>query len=89
MKFKIGDKVKWTSQASGSTKEKFGEIVMIVPKKTDFLKIEKSLQKLGKKFSSKYGGGFNRISGMAQRRYLGNCYNICGCLVFIHLDGAG
>lgn len=59
-RFKVGDKVTWTSQASGFAKEKTGTIVMIVPENTYFLKIEKELQNLGKKFSSKYGGGFSR-----------------------------
>jgi hypothetical protein len=33
--FKVGDVVKWTSQASGVSKEKQGEIVCFVPANTE------------------------------------------------------
>lgn len=56
MSFKIGDKVKWSSQASGSTKEKIGEIVRIVPAKMRFSEIIVSLNQSGKKFSLKCDG---------------------------------
>lgn len=32
MQFKPGDKVKWASQSAGITKEKTGEIVLVIPK---------------------------------------------------------
>lgn len=35
MKFNIGDRVRWTSQAGGHAKEKRGEVVAIVPAGTD------------------------------------------------------
>jgi len=31
MGFEVGDKVKWTSQSSGYTKEKVGEVVAVIP----------------------------------------------------------
>ncbi|NDY89746.1 hypothetical protein [Ideonella livida] len=31
MSFKVGDSVSWSSQAQGSTKQKFGEVVAVVP----------------------------------------------------------
>ena len=30
-RFKLGDKVTWTSQAGGNTRTKFGEVVEVVP----------------------------------------------------------
>jgi hypothetical protein len=34
MTFKVGDKVKWTSSSSGSSKTKTGEVLVIIPAST-------------------------------------------------------
>lgn len=59
MELKIGDKVKWSSQAQGCETTKEGKVVGIVKEKTDPLQIFTPLEQTGN-YTSAYGGGMSR-----------------------------